>query len=594
MNSRPLRDRANIVWDLQELSTRESNVHVGPPLTASSKEIFTNYCKGSRRQGVRKKRTATQTQSRSITEPSNVGDETARDITVYSPSQSSISLEPSLFTSSTPQSSFIAKGSVLAYDAPAEPSPLGAINSPAFGVSDPVIRAIQADILPRAPLLQALKDAYIENVLPFHPVLDPSDFSTDSPVMLQQAICLVGSLMRHDQSNLTFAHSQYDKVKALVHFKRHHDPVVLLKTCCLLACWSPASTDLITLDGPWQWAGIAIRLAIQMGLHKQATYKHHANASCLRRIFWHLIMTDKMMVACWGRPPALSMDDSDLLPLSLADFSRHAVGAALALEGHKVIHVIGKIGQLNARKREIPSEEMGSIITLLCDWQRDLPHEARLFDSGGERLPFSRVASEIHIYYFAAIIMIQMLNQRQHTQWQPSTSSLVASSCMAALYDEINSREQAAYLLHHHGFLIMAAALPLIFHSPQAENRNSISDQLDVICSVLLRMKAKYGGASFVLSKIHRLRQWSTASERPASQSGPSNATVYKLESCLNQLFPFPSKFCSQMESVDPTALDGNDRRDDLALESDFTMFDMLGMDMTSFDMLESSNFLGY
>ncbi|KAL3485046.1 hypothetical protein BJX62DRAFT_217726 [Aspergillus germanicus] len=78
--------------------------------------------------------------------------------------------------------------------------------------------------------------------------------------------------MQHDQDSIKFYGAQYDKVKTLIYLNHEADNLAVLKAFSLLTCYSPLSTDQVTLDGPWHWLGMGVRLAIQMGLHKSATY----------------------------------------------------------------------------------------------------------------------------------------------------------------------------------------------------------------------------------------------------------------------------------------------------------------------------------
>lgn len=221
----------------------------------------------------------------------------AENFGILSPTQSSDTAATLTTAASTQQSNcYIANESILSYDLPSEQELSDVIGS-RTSIFESLLRDNQIAILPRPALLRALKDGFVEHVAPFYPILDSEDvFSDSTPMMLQLAICLVGSLMRHDQKELEFAASQYERVKSLIYLGSKHDPLVLLKTCCLMACWSPNSTDLVTLDGPWQWVGMAIRLAIQMGLHKEATYINNPKASSLRRVFWHLVVCSSIAV----------------------------------------------------------------------------------------------------------------------------------------------------------------------------------------------------------------------------------------------------------------------------------------------------------
>lgn len=188
-------------------------------------------------------------------------------------------------------SSFIDQGSIM-YD-PVKTPPAFVqenLDSGDFGTKEAILRVTGANLLPQPVLLQALKESFFEHVYPlYYSVVDHEDVSgPNASILVQQAVCLAGSLMRHGQDNISLAGSQYEKVKTLIHIGFEPDQLTVLKALCLLSCWSPSSPYIVTLDGPWHWTGVASRMALQLGLQKQSTYVNRENAGCLRRIFWHL------------------------------------------------------------------------------------------------------------------------------------------------------------------------------------------------------------------------------------------------------------------------------------------------------------------
>lgn len=166
-------------------------------------------------------------------------------------------------------------------------------NADSVPLQDAILRATQASLLPRPALLSARTDAYMTHVFHQCPVIDAIDISrARSSVMLQQGICMVGGLMTHDSSGLEQAHELYQKLKLLLSINYEEDCVQTLKTLCLMSCWSQKSSTPVSLDGPWNWTGLAIQLVIQMGLHRESTYATRVDAGCLRRVFWYLYVRD--------------------------------------------------------------------------------------------------------------------------------------------------------------------------------------------------------------------------------------------------------------------------------------------------------------
>lgn len=154
---------------------------------------------------------------------------------------------------------------------------------------DVTVRVTQASVLPRLALLSARTDAYMTHVFHQCPVVNLSDISeARSSVLLQQGLCMVGGLMTHESSGPEQAHELYQKLKLLLSINYEEDCVQTLKTLCLMSCWSLKPSTPVSLDGPWNWTGLAIQLVIQMGLHRESTYATRVGARSLRRIFWYL------------------------------------------------------------------------------------------------------------------------------------------------------------------------------------------------------------------------------------------------------------------------------------------------------------------
>lgn len=172
-----------------------------------------------------------------------------------------------------------------------EIGPSGNVDS--VPLRDAILRNTQASVLPRSALLRAWTDAYMTHVFHQCPVINSSDVSgVGTSVLLQQGLCMVGGLMTHDSSGPEQAYELYQKLKLLLFINYEEDCVQTLKTLCLMSCWSLKPSTPVSLDGPWNWTGLAIQLVIQMGLHRESTYATRIDGGCLRRIFWYLYVRD--------------------------------------------------------------------------------------------------------------------------------------------------------------------------------------------------------------------------------------------------------------------------------------------------------------
>lgn len=143
--------------------------------------------------------------------------------------------------------------------------------------------------LPSKIQLDAYADAYFEHVFHRLPVIDRSDFSDHArSVPLCQAVCMVGSMMRHPKGKTPFAESEqyYTCAKMHSNLESERDYIAILKTMCLLMTWNTKGHLILTLDCGWQWLGKSTRLLHQIGLHRESTYSRITNSGNARRIAW--------------------------------------------------------------------------------------------------------------------------------------------------------------------------------------------------------------------------------------------------------------------------------------------------------------------
>ncbi|KAK1708442.1 uncharacterized protein BDZ83DRAFT_797473 [Colletotrichum acutatum] len=472
------------------------------------------------------------------------------------------------------------------------------------GVNEAILRVTGASILPQSVLLQALKDSFFEHVVFYYPMVDPGDVAgPNASVLLQQAVCLAGSLMRHGEDSIGLAASQYEKAKTLVHIGFEPDQLTVLKSLYLMSCWSASSPYLVTLDGPWHWTGMASRMALQLGLQKQSSYSNRQGAGCLRRIFWHLQTSEILMTACWGRPLLLRPEDTDVPPLSEEDFTVQNFDAIATTWMTKLVQIVGVITALKFRKGGSTSAEVEAVVTSLYRWLVDLPEDLRLFNPHGTRKPFNQQRAETFIFYFVAIILTQTISRSPSPTWRTSPASVLAASCAARLYDEIRCRERVVHLIHYHAFLVLTVGVVLISHQPQTLVKEILlCRDLDVIHSVLEGMSAKYGGARAILQKFkdaprdfggERADESSCSRNETAGSRCLSTAKI--VQHHMNDLFAFPSEMCENMDIL----LQNNGTRDEIIFQDDafgnfgqigedfddITSFmDVLGMDFTNFD----------
>ncbi|KAL4888501.1 fungal-specific transcription factor domain-containing protein [Aspergillus ambiguus] len=422
-------------------------------------------------------------------------------------------------------------------------------------VRDAILKVTNATSLPPLSKVQVFADTYFKHLYHIAPVIDRADLDVKEPsILLLQAICLIGSQLRYprDQSPTLLSESCYLKIKTLIYVKHEHDNFAMLKTLCILCFWIVTPPVVVSFDTSYHWLGIAVRLAYQMGLHRESSYAKLSNPGAARRIIWFLFVADKLQAAAFGRPAFLLSQNMDLCPLGLEDFGSADTAAEIFIEYTKLNMLLERIVEFQDRKEEISREQVSCILSSLEKWLANLPSNLRLYDHSGRRI-YRRGISELYIHYFTCVILfVHLYGQFIHPSMTP-IPSLVASSCMARLYQEIDDCDETNYLTPIHNWSLMVGCIPQIHRNILLpEEHDLCSTELDSFVTALNCMRLKWPPANNILTTIDRLRtarfhpRAHTAAERqqriyplPASYEFPAPT--------LTSLFPFPKDMCPRM-----------------------------------------------
>ncbi|CAI7607617.1 unnamed protein product [Penicillium glandicola] len=417
----------------------------------------------------------------------------------------------------------------------------------------------QACCLPPPVLAQALTDFYFRELHHLVPILDRGQTEIATSTLLQQCLYFAGSTMRQKAAPAewtTFA--IYGRIKTLLFL--HHDPAPLnmLSALCIISTWLPYPPDAIVLDNPWQWVGMGIRLAIQLHLHENETYSRLEHPGRARRMWWYLFISDTMQTACCGRLGMFPLETSVPLPVP-SDFKDPDLGSHVFCQLAQLCTQLRKILDL-ARVDHTPLEQVYSSLDGLRLWREQLPLEIKLFDIE-TRQPYSRPVSELYIFYLVTVILTCFLGRRDN----PSLfkyASMVASSCISRLYEEILYHEDVQYLLPVHSWANLVAGIPRAFSDNDALNPDR-DQEIRISKQVLEIMSEKHTSAALVLSKVKSFNNMrADAFISQADSTWGALPVPGKMH--LAQLFPFPSSFCPMLELLKTAETSGNQPPDAL------------------------------
>lgn len=227
------------------------------------------------------------------------------------------------------------------------------------------------------------------------------------------------------------------------------------------------------------------------------------------------------------------------------------------------------IHALSLRRQAIEASEVLDILSSLRVWLDSLPTELQLYNDT-IRTPYDLLAVQSHLIYLASFIWCSLLPGRHRQSWVLSTSSFVASACVARLYDEILCHEDVHRLLPHHGWISTVAAIPQIYYIAKFPSQASSSiEELDILTSVVSALSTKHPSARMVLQKIAAFRNNKASLPSMVLSSdidgvAPSTPDLPTADDDVfkeaGQLLPFPENHCPSMKLLNHAQEDSSVR----------------------------------
>jgi hypothetical protein len=285
----------------------------------------------------------------------------------------------------------------------------------------------------------------------------------------------------------------------------------------------------------------------------------------------------------------IRIQDCDVELPTLEDAATPTLKARASIQLPRLLVNLSSIETLNAQRMPILSDQLDPIILSLRCWINQLTDDLRLYDEGGGRLPYNRVASEVYLFYFVCIILLYLLPGPHRNSLLLCSASIIASSCIARLYEELLHHEDATYLLPIHGWVNLVAAVPQIYCIAKFPDLKPVCDEeLDIITAVLTELYNKYPSAGPVIRKIARFRQSGIAFSGLGTAVGVTDMAenirnIDGLFSDLGGLFPFPDSISPKMDRLRPRDDEGQDM-----VDPNFMPFNVDEMTWT-FDWLDST-----
>lgn len=162
-------------------------------------------------------------------------------------------------------------------------------------------------------------------------------------------------------------------------------------------------------DAAYLYLGLAMRMAISLGLHQEVTDQeldpHERERR--RRVWWSTYSLDRLLSVTSGHPISIQDDDIDVLLPSPTEGENTHLPVTLRCYT-SLSKILGRIGEEIYRKRQKSGTNLGAsvqnVMDSLSEWFRQIPPESRLQISDLDKeVPREQVS--LYLYYYQCINM---------------------------------------------------------------------------------------------------------------------------------------------------------------------------------------------
>ncbi|KIW22187.1 uncharacterized protein PV07_12098 [Cladophialophora immunda] len=206
--------------------------------------------------------------------------------------------------------------------------------------------------IPRMESVDAIIQSYFQYFHWFMPLLDPQvllnctcgHWRPGMPrisILVLQAVIFIGATFVDIQylqkagfkARRAARKVFYERVRLLYELDVEESRIAVIQATLLLSFWNETPGD---SKGGWHFLGIAISLALTIGLHRKQTFSNPSlEKHLLKRIWWSCYMRDRMLALGMSRPlrikdsdfntPLLALDDFELENSAGGDLRHHLI-----------------------------------------------------------------------------------------------------------------------------------------------------------------------------------------------------------------------------------------------------------------------------
>ncbi|KAF3399056.1 Acetamidase regulatory protein [Talaromyces pinophilus] len=315
--------------------------------------------------------------------------------------------------------------------------------------------------LPEKALADELVDAYFKHINPGYPLVEEELFmsqyrnrdpSNPPPVLLLQAILLCGAHVSRDSPEREELKNMfYRRCKWLFDNRIERNRDILVQTALLLTWHSDVLDDDVAANAHY-WVGVAARIATGLGMHRDPMSNKFVatDRRTWRRVWWILVQYDVLISLSYGRPQAINLEDSDVCPLTPADF----VGCGPRVQIEFVIHFSGLCSMISYIIRErfgltVSMERRKAILPeadeALANWSLSLPDSLRLRGS------MDSWSAMLHLTYNNFLILLHRPHPRASAyseDYGPHDAEIcsAAAGVITSIFEELRQKDCIKYL----------------------------------------------------------------------------------------------------------------------------------------------------
>lgn len=179
----------------------------------------------------------------------------------------------------------------------------------------------------------------------------------------------------------------------------------------VLGLLAPYMQNVNRKDAAFQYIGLALRMAISLGLHQEVddpsmdlVEREHR-----RRVWWSVYSMDRIISVKSGNPISIQDDDIDVpLPSPIPGVDPDLSPPRVLAHYTQLSRILGRIGgEIYRKKLKSGSSLLASVQSIMHDlanWLKGVPAELRIDFSALER-PISREAVSTFLHYYQCINM---------------------------------------------------------------------------------------------------------------------------------------------------------------------------------------------